>query len=207
MPHLNLNLTNICPTPLVVMSFLLLAIGGITRPVASEADTFILDKRKSTVMFVCDKGMIPVEGRFRDVDGVVHVDGIPPKQSRIQVTIRSASLTTGLALLDSQLKGPEFFNVAAYPTITFKGRSKFNKAGSKAKIHGKLSIRSVTKQIAFPAHYRPIKKNTPSSNASGGPKHVLSARFDIRRSEFGMSGWELMVANECQIRITAALKK
>ncbi len=107
---------------MIVMRWVLIALGGFATSIAARADVFVLEKRQTDVRFVC-MGLFAVEGRFLDVDGVIDVDEKAPEHSRVKVTIKSASLTTGLPLLDEQLKGDQFFNVAAYPTIDFKGRS------------------------------------------------------------------------------------
>ena len=38
------------------------------------------------------------------------------------MTIDVASISTGVAKLDEHLKSEDFFNVAKYPTITFKSK-------------------------------------------------------------------------------------
>jgi len=195
---------------MIVMRWVLIALGGFATSIAARADVFVLEKRQTDVRFVC-MGLFAVEGRFLDVDGVIDVDEKAPEHSRVKVTIKSASLTTGLPLLDEQLKGDQFFNVAAYPTIDFKGRSTTSNSSTHAKIRGKLSIRGVTKPITISIGYRPSRTNTSSTDAvnKSGPaaKRVLSTKFKIRRSDFGMTGWDFMVADECEIQIIATLKK
>ncbi len=179
----------------IALPFLMIALIGFTTSITAHADVFILEKRQTDVRFVCGMGLVTVEGRFLDVDGVIDVDEKAREHGHVQMTIKSASLTTGLPLLDQQLKGDQFFNVAAYPTIDFKGRVTTSKRSTEAKIRGKLSIRGVTRPISIRA------------SASPPDKDFFLTRFPIRRSEFGMTGWAFLVDDECEIQIKAALKK
>lgn len=188
----------------VLMRWMMIVLGGCATTTAARADVFIFEKRQTDVRFVCGTGLFAVEGRVLDVDGAIDVDDRTPEHSRVQVTMKTASITTGQSMVDETLKGNQFFNVAVYPTIDFKGRSTSRNGDSHAKIRGKLSVRGVTRPIRMRASDlspEKLKGNRPTA------KRVFWAKFPIRRSEFGMGGWETMVADKCEVRIKAALRK
>ena len=55
-------------------------------------------------------------GRFTKVSGTLDYDEAAPEKSKISASIAAASLTTGEALVDNELKGAAFFNVVARPS-------------------------------------------------------------------------------------------
>ena len=61
-----------------------------------------------------------VRGEFDKVSGSVEFDSANPSVSSIEASIEVASISTREPARDNDLKGPNFFDVAKYPTITFK---------------------------------------------------------------------------------------
>src|SRR5258708_32703295 len=85
-------------------------------PVAGE---YAVDPAHTSVEFIGRHLMITkVRGRFPDVSGVITIDD-EPEQSHVEVTLGVASLDSGNTDRDSQLRGPDFFDVENFPTITF----------------------------------------------------------------------------------------
>ena len=61
-------------------------------------------------------------GRFNDVAGKLALDGEKPT---VEVQIKADSIDTANAKRDEHLKGPDFFNVKQFPTISFKSTAGF----------------------------------------------------------------------------------
>ena len=59
-----------------------------------------------------------VKGKFKQFAGTVVMDGETIKDA--QGTIQTASVDTGNTQRDNDLRSPNFFDAAKYPTITFK---------------------------------------------------------------------------------------
>lgn len=79
--------------------------------------------------------------------------------------------------LDGHLKSPDFFNVGAHPTGTFKITSVSDLTGNpdaNTSVTGDLTIKGITKSVTFPANV-----------ASAGNKiSVVSPAFKINRTEW-----------------------
>jgi hypothetical protein len=61
-----------------------------------------------------------VRSRFGDVAGTVHI-GHSLADTTAQVRIATAGIDTGVAMRDTHLRSPEFFDVVRHPVMTFRG--------------------------------------------------------------------------------------
>jgi polyisoprenoid-binding protein YceI len=108
-----------------------------------------------------------------------------------------------VAKLDEHLMKPEFFDVAKYPTVTFKSND-FKFTGDKlTAVVGDLTIHGVTKPAtlvvtSFVCKDHPMKK-TPVCGADANVK--------IKRSDFGMSTYVPAIGDEVTLRIEAEAGK
>lgn len=121
---------------------------------ASSADALAgeweIDPVHSAVQFSVRHMMVStVRGRFEKVSGTVSLDEQDPTRSAIDITIDATSINTHESKRDAHLKSADFFDVATYPTITFKS-TRIEKAGSgKLKATGNLTMRGVTKAVTL----------------------------------------------------------
>ena len=89
---------------------------------AFAADSYTIDSRHTVPSFEINHlGFSTTRGRFNTTSGKVTLD-TTSKSGSIDVTIDAASISTGLADLEKHLTGEDFFDVAKYPTITFKSK-------------------------------------------------------------------------------------
>jgi len=139
-------------------------------PVTSVA----ISPSNSKIAFVGAKVTATQLGGFMDFTGKVDV-GTPIESSRIEVTIQTASLYTDEEKLTRHLKSPDFFDVAQFPTATFRS-AEITKTGDEHTISGDLTLHGVTKRISFPAT---IEADTGKIKAN--------AEFSINRQDYGIS--------------------
>jgi polyisoprenoid-binding protein YceI len=123
---------------------------AIAAAAATAAQTtYTIDGNHSIPSFeIRHLGFSTYRGRFDRISGSVMLDPVA-KKGAADVTIDAASISTGVAKLDEHLKTPDFFDVATYPTITFKSTS-FRFKGSKlVSITGDLSMHGVSKPVTL----------------------------------------------------------
>ena len=137
-----------------------------------------------------------MHGRFGATSGKVTLDQ-GGKSGSIDITIDASSIDTGHAKRDAHLKSEEFFNVAKFPTLTYKAtRLKFN--GDKLSgADGELTMLGVTKPAslvvtAFNCGPHPMNKK---------PMCGANATTTIKRSEFGLNTYVPAVGDEVKITI------
>jgi polyisoprenoid-binding protein YceI len=68
-----------------------------------------------------------------------------PEDSKINVTIQTASISTDNDMRDHHLQSPDFFDAATYPTITFKSTKVTTVSDNQYKVEGDLTMHGVTK--------------------------------------------------------------
>src|SRR5919202_1774616 len=85
--------------------------------------TWKIDPAHSHVGFAIKHLMIAtVRGSFRQVEGTVTVDETDPTTASIEVTIPTASVTTGDEKRDAHLRSADFFDAEHFPSMTFRGK-------------------------------------------------------------------------------------
>jgi polyisoprenoid-binding protein YceI len=112
--------------------------------------SFQLDKSHSSIDFTARHMMISkVRGRFDSFDGTFALDEQNPANSRVNVTIDAASISTRDAQRDAHLLSPDFLNVEAFPTLSFAGSRVEQLSDNTAKLYGDLTIRDVTNPVVI----------------------------------------------------------
>ena len=141
---------------------------------APAAGALAVNPSNSKVEFVGAKVTASHPGGFTDFAGTVEV-GEPIEKSQIEITIQTASLYADKEKLAKHLKSPDFFDVAKFPTATFRS-AEISKSGDAYTVAGDLTLHGVTKRISFPA--------TIEASAAQVSAH---AEFSINRHDFGIS--------------------
>lgn len=141
---------------------------------ADEATTSLaMDPSNSKIEFVGAKVTASHAGGFTDFAGTVDL-GDPIEKSRIGITIQTASLYADREKLTQHLKSPDFFDVAKFPTATFRS-TEISKQGDGYTITGDLTLHGVTQRISFPA-----------TITAGDSEISAGAEFSINRKDFGI---------------------
>ena len=111
---------------------------------------YVIDASHSRLGFSARHAMVTtVRGQFQDFEGSAHVDAEDPAASRVALTIRPASISTGSADRDGHLQSGDFFDVEAFPEITFTSTA-VERDGAEWSITGDLTIKGTTKSVTIP---------------------------------------------------------
>lgn len=143
--------------------------------------TYELDPPHTFVYFTAQHKIVgKVRGRFDKVTGTLTVDK-DPAASAVDVTIEAASIDTQNTMRDDDLRGPDFFDAAKSPTITYRGRGIRPMNGGWA-IDGSLTIHGITKVVPLTFTFGGTAPSQP-----GKPDRVaFHAEGGTKRAEFGM---------------------
>jgi polyisoprenoid-binding protein YceI len=145
-----------------LLLFFLLFIIGI--PLQVMAQKWEVDPVHTNFYFdVKHNTFSTVRGQFMDFTGDVFFDPENPGQSRFDFIIQVDSIDTNVGKRDTHLRSPDFFDVARYPTITFKTTKVSKAADNKFIVEGQLTIKDVTRDLALEFVYygqreNPLKK-------------------------------------------------
>jgi polyisoprenoid-binding protein YceI len=182
-----------------------LAVALVALPaLALAADTWNIDTAHTQAAFSVKHLMIStVRGDFDKTTGKVVIDDADITKSSVEATIDAASISTRDEKRDGHLKSADFFDVAKFPTITFKS-TKVEKAGEGLKVTGDLTMHGVTKPVVLDVT-GPSKE---IKDPMGLFRRALSATTKLNRKDFGVSyGPDAIVSDLVSITIEAELIK
>lgn len=170
----------------------LLAVGHLAAPAKAEPRNFTLDPDHVSIGFLVHHlGLADVLGMFREADGSFTYDGEAQTISDVEITVQTASVFTNHEARDEHLRGPDFLNVKAYPTMTFMADEAVQTGDRTGKLTGELTLLGVSKPLTLDVTYR---GGTYYPFGDGHYAIGISARGTIRRTDFGMTyaaanGW------------------
>jgi polyisoprenoid-binding protein YceI len=115
---------------------------------------WITDPNHSHIEFRVKHMMLyTVRGAFKQFSIDVDYNPSAPEDTRMDVRIETASLDTGAADRDGHLRSPDFFDVEAYPLMTFTSKRIKLMDSTHAKLTGDLTIKNVTREITLDVEY------------------------------------------------------
>lgn len=173
-------------------------------PVASaRAESYVFNSKRSEVRFSYMMGYLTQRGRFSSVEGVLQFDEKAPEKSKVFAKIATASVDTGQPIVDDELKGVNFFNAKASPSVTFRSRSVKPTAADAAQITGDITVNGITKPVTLDVTVTPSED--PALKYSAGSKKFVG-KTTISRSAFNMNSYADMVGDEIGIEIDAVVR-
>ena len=175
----------------------LVLIGLLAAPIAWSADTYVIDMPHSFSNFdIGHLGLTRIHGRFNRTSGKITLDRAA-KQGTIEAEIDAASIDTGYARRDELLRTEDYFDVAKFPTITFRSKNLRFKGDTLAAADGELTLLGVT---------RPVTLEVETFNCITHPVNKRQicgtvARTTIKRSDFGMTRASRSLSDDVRISL------
>ena len=127
-------------------------------------------------------GVADISGTFNDIDVKVTSSKSDLSDAQFELTAKTASIDTRVEPRNNHLKSPDFFDVAKYPTLTFKSNSIKPAGKNKYKLSGGLTLHGVTKPVTMDLVYRGTVENPMSKKQTAG----FQVTGIIKRSDFGV---------------------
>jgi polyisoprenoid-binding protein YceI len=181
----------------------LAVIGLIDGASTAFASEFKFDQRRTEVRFLYTMAYTAQRARFTRVSGKLDYDEGKPEKSTISATIDAASLATGDPLIENELKGPQFFNVAVSPTIAFKSLTVRSLSATAADVAGEITVNGITKGVTLKVSLEP--HDDPALKHDAGARK-FTATTRIQRSAFNMTGYPSLVGDDIDIEIDAIVR-
>jgi len=146
--------------------------------------TWNIDPVHSVAEFKVKHMMISnVKGQFAKIAGSLTLNESNLANSRVEVSIDASSIETRDAQRDAHLKSPDFFDVAKFPTLSFKSTSVRVVRDGELAVEGDLTIRDVTRKVVFNVE----GPTPPAKDPWGNTRVAVSASTKINRKDFGLS--------------------
>lgn len=182
------------------------AVGLLAAALAASAfaaESFTIDPKHTWPYFeVNHLGFSTQRGRFNKTTGNITLDRSARKGS-VEVSIDTGSIDMGLEKWDEQMKDEGFFNVATFPTMTFKS-DKFDFDGDKpVAANGMLTLLGVTRPVRLSIEHFTCGANPITKK----PLCAADVSSSIRRSEWGMTKYLPGVSDEVKLGISVEAYK
>jgi polyisoprenoid-binding protein YceI len=183
-------------TPLVLLTPLLFVGAVSAAPV-----TYQVDPAHTYPSFEADHfgGMSIWRGKMTKTSGTIVLDR-QAKTGTVDITVDASSIDFGHAKLNEHAKSPEMFDVAKYPTITYKGTiAKFN-GDAPSEVTGQITMHGVTKPLTLTLNQFKCMQNPMLKKENCG----ADASATLDRSQFGIDygakyGFKMEVKLQIQV--------
>jgi polyisoprenoid-binding protein YceI len=172
--------------------------GGAAAPAGGTR--WVVDIAHSQIDFRVRHLVGRVRGTFTNWYALLLTEDRDWRHGRINVTVQTASLNTGNAYRDADLRSPKFFGVDSFPEMTFLGTG-IAANDTTLEIVGLLTIRAHTRPVTLRGTYRGI-----ASDADGRERIAFDASATVDRRDFGIDwnstvGANTLIGNEVEITI------
>ena len=173
---------------------------ALAFPLAT-ATTYTLDPNHTQVQFIWNHyGFSNLTAQFGKVEGTLDFDANDPAKSAVSATVSMASVDTNSKKLDEKIVGSDYFDVAKFPTATFKStRVEKGAMPDRLKVTGDLTIHGVTKPVTLDVSVVKVGEHAMRKAPAAG----FDATATIRRSDFGITTYLPMAADEVKLHIVA----
>jgi polyisoprenoid-binding protein YceI len=145
------------------------------------------------VTFVAKQMGVPAEGKFSRFKVQLDFDPTKLTASKAQVEVDLASIDTGFAEADTEVKSKGWFHVSAFPTAKFESATVRSLGAGRYEVAGRMTVKGRTREITAPFS---VKQQTGVS--------VFEGTFPLKRLEYGIGEgpWSDIetVADEVQVR-------
>jgi len=166
--------------------------------VASAQQSWSNDPMHSRLGFVVKHLTISeINGQFSTFSIKVKTTKPDFTDMKVNVTAKTASISTGVEMRDNHLKTADFFDVEKYTELTFESTSLKKISDKKFALTGNLTLHGVTKPVTLNVVYFGNVVNPMNKKATFG-FHITGA---VKRSDFGVGPKfpEAMVSDLIQI--------
>ena len=152
---------------------------------ALSAETYTIDPVHSSVGFSLRHLVSKFTGNFTKTTGTLIYDAAAPEKSSVVATVEIASVNSGNDTRNGHLTDSEhnFFDVAKFPTASFKSTAWKKTGADTFDVTGDLTIKGVTKPVV-------LKTTLLGTGPGMGGSTVIGweAVTTINKADFGVSG-------------------
>ena len=124
-----------------------------------------------------------VKGRFSGIAGALVLDEADVAYSRVIASLDAASINTGDAQRDADLKSADILDVENFPTLTFGSSRITQREEGNLDVEGELTIHGVTRKAVFTVE----GPTAPSKDPWGKLRIGIFAAAKINRKHFGLT--------------------
>jgi polyisoprenoid-binding protein YceI len=156
----------------------------VTGAAVAAPVTYNVDPAHTYPSFAADHfgGLSVWRGKFDKSSGTIVLDK-EKASGTVEITVDATSIDFGMPKLNEHAKSPEIFDVAKFPTATYKGTLAKFKDGAPTEVDGQFTLHGVTKPLTLKINQFKCMLNPMTKKEVCGAD--ASATFN--RSDFGVN--------------------
>jgi polyisoprenoid-binding protein YceI len=163
----------------------------LSLPAGAATSEWKIDPQHTSAQFsVRHMAISTVRGAFSKVTGAILLDDSDITKSTVDVTIDVSTVDTREPDRDKDLRSDKFFDVAHYPSITFKSKRVQQVSTGKLKVTGDLTIHGTTKEVVLDVE----GPTPPVKDPWGNVRVAVTATTKVNRQDFGVK-WNATLDN------------
>ncbi len=168
---------------IALLGSLTLASVAVLNPALAAPVKYTIDSTHTYPAFEADHmgGLSIWRGKFNQTSGSITLDTAGSTGS-VDVTIDIKSIDFGMDKMNEHALSAEMFDVAKYPTASYKGTLAGFKNGKPTKVSGSFTLHGVTKPLELSINSFLCKENPMSKKETCG----ADALATFKRSDFGI---------------------
>lgn len=165
-----------------ILAVTLFGLGMWTSQASAQSVVYEVEPDHSFVTFeVVHNGTSTTRGRFDTVQGAVVLDQTG-KTGQADIRIDPASINTGSEGFDKHLRNKDFFNVAAFPDVSFKSGAFAFEGDKVVGVSGTLTLLGISQAVTLTTnHFNCYQNKRIEREVCGGDFETT-----IMRSQWGM---------------------
>ena len=159
---------------------------------AQDVPVFVIAPVQSSIKFDVEAS-VAIKGTFDKWDATLTFTSPDVSTGVLDVKIQAATVDTGSGLKNGKLKGPDFFDVANNPLITFKSTKISQTGPATFEVDGNFTIRGVT---------RPESLTLAVSGVGTGSGEIRGTLY-FDRKDYGMNSGIpfIKIANRVEVNV------
>jgi polyisoprenoid-binding protein YceI len=168
---------------------------------AGEAERYRLDPVHTRVMFAIDHaGFSKAIGTVSGSTGTLEFDPEDWRSARLEASVPMTRIDLGDAAWNRATLAGNLLDAEDHPVATFVSTRIEPLAPDRATVHGTLTLRGVSREIALDVKLNALKRHPlPPFRRTVG----FSATGTLSRKDFGIDAWASVIGDSVELRIEA----
>ena len=165
----------------------------------AAASTYELDPNHTSVVVSWQHfGFSHPTAFIPHASGELKFDSEHPEKSSVNVTLPITGINAFVPKLTEEFKAPDYFDVAKYPTATFRSTKVIAKGDNQFEVEGDLTLKGITKPVTLLAKLNKQGEQPMLKKPAIG----FDATGTIKRSDFNINKYIPAVSDEIQLTIS-----
>ncbi len=188
---------------IAVMAVAVALLGPITAlaaphsqdPAKVPAGDYVLDPHHASLLVkIPHMGFSNYTMRFDRLDGRFTYDPANWTATKVTITVDPTSINTGQPSFDKTIAGPDYFDAAKYPAITFVSTGVAGQDG-KGSVSGDLTFHGVTRPVTLDVVFNGVGPGL----LGVGTRLGFSGTTHIKRSDFGVTAVSQFTGDDLEL--------